>query len=158
MNDKRQLTAPCGLDCFNCELYVNNATDEFVSMFKEKGVPADAVPCPGCRAHDGRHFHLGEAGCATLDCAKGKGVALCSDCRDFPCALLAPLADQAVVYPHNMKLYNLCRIKLVGIDRWIADEAGRIRRAYFGHKFVVGRGQADSPEEPTQPDREAAAP
>ncbi len=143
MEDKRELTAPCGLDCFNCELYVDNITAEFVSIFEKKGVKADAVPCKGCRAQDGCHFHLGEAGCDTLDCAKEKGVALCSECEDFPCSLLAPLADQAAVYPHNMKLYNLCRIKLNGIERWIDEEAGQIRQAYFGKKFVVGKGQAD---------------
>ena len=143
MEDKRELTAPCGLDCFNCELYVDNITAEFVSLFEKKGVMADAVPCKGCRAQDGNHFHLGEAGCATLDCAKEKGVEFCSDCAEFPCLLLAPLADQAAVYPHNMKLYNLCRIKLKGIERWIDEEAGQIRQAYFGKKFVVGKGQAE---------------
>jgi len=143
MKDKITLTAPCGLDCFNCELYLDNITDEFVSIFEKKGIPADAVPCSGCRAQDGSHFHLGEAGCATLNCAKEKGVSLCSDCEEFPCALLAPLADQAAVYPHNMKLYNLCRIKLKGVEHWVEEEAGEIRRAYFGRKFVVGKGQAE---------------
>jgi hypothetical protein len=42
-----------------------------------------------------------------------------------------------------MKLFNLCRIQKVGIDRWIEEEAGDIRKKYFTSKFVVGRGQAD---------------
>jgi len=72
-----------------------------------------------------------------------KDVALCCDCADFPCAFLAPVADQAAQYPHNMKLYNLCRIKKIGLDRWIAEEAKNIRKNYFSARFVVGKGQAD---------------
>ena len=140
MSDKRHLIAPCGLDCWNCELFEDNVTDEIVALFVSRGVPAAAVPCRGCRDEEGCHFHLGESGCATLDCVKEKNVELCSDCDEFPCELLAPLADQAARFPHNMKVYNLCRIRLVGLDRWIEEEAGDIRRAYFNQTFVVGRG------------------
>jgi hypothetical protein len=41
-----------------------------------------------------------------------------------------------------MKMYNLCRIKKVGLDPWI-EEAGEIRKKYFKGKFVVGKGQVD---------------
>ncbi len=40
-------------------------------------------------------------------------------------------------------LYNLCRIKKVGLDRWIEEDAGDMRKKYFTGKFVMGRGQAD---------------
>jgi len=139
--DKRQLTAPCGLDCFNCELYETNITEEMINLVNQKwGVPRDHVSCKGCRQQDGRHFHIPD-GCATLDCAKEKSVELCCDCDEFPCSLLAPLADQAERFPHNMKLYNLCRIKKIGLDRWIEEDAGEIRQKYFKSKFVVGKGQ-----------------
>jgi hypothetical protein len=46
-------------------------------------------------------------------------------------------------YPHNIKLYNLCRIKKVGLDSWIENEAGQIRKKYFTGKFIMGKGQAD---------------
>ena len=49
----------------------------------------------------------------------------------------------AVPRPHNMKLYNLCRIKKIGVERWIEEEAGQIRKKYFTGKFIVGKGQAD---------------
>jgi hypothetical protein len=107
------------------------------------GGPKEEIPCRGCRRQDGRHFHLPKEGCATLDCVKAKGVVWCCDCADFPCAFLAPTADQANRYPHNMKVYNLCRIKKIGIERWIQEEAGSIRKKYFKGKFVVGKGQAD---------------
>lgn len=143
MKDKKALTAPCGLDCFNCELHEDNLTKDLKDLIHTKlGVPKDEIPCKGCRQQDGRHYHLPPEGCATLSCAKTKGVELCCDCTDFPCAFLAPTADKAAQYPHNMKVYNLCRIKKVGIERWIEEEAGQIRKKYFTGKFVVGKGQA----------------
>jgi hypothetical protein len=141
MPDKKALTAPCGLACFLCDIYADNLTAELAEMIHQKlGVPKEAIACQGCRLQDGHHYHLPPEGCATLDCVKAKGGALCSDCDDFPCALLAPTAAGATSYPHNMKVYNLCRIKRVGIEAWI-QEAGEIRRKYFTGKFVVGKGQ-----------------
>ena len=142
MKDKKALTSPCGLDCFNCEIYVDNLTDELAELIHEKmNVPKEAIPCRGCRQEDGVHYHLPD-GCATLECVKEKGVELCCDCADFPCVLLAPLANGAGMYPHNMKVYNLCRIKKIGLEGWI-EESGQIRTKYFRSKFVVGKGQAD---------------
>ena len=77
-----------------------------------------------------------------VELCKRKGVEFCCDCDDFPCEFLAPTADKAAQYPHNMKVYNLCRIKKVGLERWIEEEAGQIRKKYFTGKFVVGKGQA----------------
>jgi len=143
MESKEALTAPCGLDCFNCELHENNLTPGLAEIIHTKmGVPKEQIACKGCRQQDGKHYHLSH-GCATLDCVKAKGVALCCDCDDFPCTMLAPVADQATRYPHNMKLFNLCRIKKIGLERWIKEEAGQIRKKYFTGKFIVGKGQAD---------------
>lgn len=142
MSDKKALTAPCGLDCFNCELYEHNLTDQLANVIHEKyGVPLAAIPCKGCRAQDGKHYHMPN-GCPTLDCAKAKGVDLCCDCDAFPCAMLAPLAEGASFYPHNFKLYNLCRIKLIGHEAWV-EESAEIRRRYYKQPFAVGKGQAD---------------
>jgi len=144
MREKKALTAPCGLDCFNCELHEDNLTIELVELMHTKmGVPKEKIACKGCRQQNGKHFHLPPEGCATLNCVKSKGVELCCNCNEFPCAFLAPTADQAARYPHNMKVYNLCRINKVGLERWIVEEAGQIRNKYFKGKFVVGRGQAD---------------
>jgi len=88
------------------------------------GVSKEDVACKGCRQQDGKHYHLQPEGCATLDCVKAKGVEFCCDCDDFPCAFLAPTADGAPTYPHNMKVYNLCRIKNFGLEHWI-EEVGK---------------------------------
>jgi hypothetical protein len=144
MNDKKRLTAPCGLACFNCELHEDNLTDELAGLISTKmGIPKNQIPCKGCRQQDGRHFHLPPEGCATLNCVKAKGVEFCHDCNDFPCLFLAPTADGAAKYPHNTKLYNLCRMKKVGLEQWIEKEAVQSRKRYFTLAFVVGKGQAD---------------
>ncbi len=144
MKDKNALTAPCGLDCFNCELYEDNLTKEFAELIHTKlGIKHEEIPCKGCCQQDGNHYHLPPEGCATLTCVKAKGVDLCCDCDDFPCVLLAPTADKAAQYPHNMKVYNLCRIKKLGLESWIENESGQIRAKYFKGKFIVGKGQAD---------------
>lgn len=142
MRDKKELTAPCGLDCFNCELYESNLTPALAEVIYSKfGVPKEEIACRGCRLQDGKHFHLPVEGCATLDCVKSRGINLCGDCADFPCTLLAPTADKAAQFPHNMKVYNLCRIKKIGIERWAKEEAEQIREKYFKSKFIPGKGQ-----------------
>ena len=144
MKDKKALTAPCGLDCFNCELYAENLTEKLAGLIHEKlEIPEEEIPCHGCRQQDGNHFHLESMGCATLDCVKEKGVDFCFNCDEFPCGYLAPTADGAAKYPHNMKMYNLCRMKKVGMEKWF-EEAGQIRKKYFNAKFIVGKGQMDS--------------
>ncbi len=36
MIGKKELTAPCGLDCFNCELCENNLTDKLAELIHTK--------------------------------------------------------------------------------------------------------------------------
>ena len=46
MADRKELTVPCGLDCFNCELYEDNLTDILARLIHDKlGVPEDEVAC-----------------------------------------------------------------------------------------------------------------
>ncbi len=77
----------------------------------------EQVPCKGCRQEDATHWHLPAQGCATLTCALEKGVELCCDCDGLSCRLLAPVAEGASTYPHNMKVYNVCRKRNGGIGR-----------------------------------------
>ncbi len=49
-----------------------------------------------------------------------------------------PVAEMADKVPHNTKLYNLCRIKLIGIEAW-GKEGAEIAQKYFKGKFVYGQ-------------------
>jgi len=136
--DKKYQTAPCGLDCFNCPAHKENLTEdkrkETAAYLK---IPPEDVGCKGCRGEKGKCYFMKE-NCATWDCVQKKGVSYCYECDEFPCGLLAPTA-KGVNYPHNMKVYNLCRMKLLGMDGWI-EEAGHIRDRYYNGEFVVGKG------------------
>ncbi|MCP3686197.1 MAG: hypothetical protein GY861_26420, partial [bacterium] len=48
------------------------------------------------------------------------------DCDDFPCHFLAPVADGASKYPHNMKLYNLSVFRAMKEHGKSAPEAWEI--------------------------------
>ena len=75
--------------------------------------------------------------CETYKCIYEHEVDFCSECIDFPCSKLSPCVDKANYTPHNMKVFNLCRIKKVGIDEWI-KESKTIRERYFSGEFVPG--------------------
>lgn len=130
--------APCGIDCFNCEVYEKNITEEtrlkFATVAK---IQPEQVSCKGCREQGGCRLHWGK--CDTLDCVKSHGVEFCFQCNDFPCKMLCPSAESAPRYPHNLKLYNLCRMKLLGVEKW-TSEAAENRMRNFKGKFIVGKG------------------
>jgi len=139
MKTKKELTAPCGMDCFNCPVYAGIITEETkAAMAQLLELEPAQVPCNGCRAQQGCRLHW--KSCDTLDCVKAKGVDFCFECGDFPCEKLQPAADGAERYPHNMKVFNLCRIQKVGVEKWADEEALKIRMRYYKGKFVVGRG------------------
>jgi hypothetical protein len=136
---KRSLTAPCGLDCFNCEIYEGNITDEFKKAFaSEIQKDPEEVACLGCRLEKGCK-HLGQP-CETLKCVEDKGLEFCFECGEFPCEKLQPAKDGADRYPHNFKLFNLCRMKAVGVEKWAEGEAKLIRQRYYLGEFIPGSG------------------
>ncbi|KPK96239.1 hypothetical protein AMJ80_01070 [bacterium SM23_31] len=136
MKSARNLTAPCGIYCPNCEVYVENISDETVE-FLAKHMPINKmkVACKGCRVEKGSQMLF--SSCSVFDCAKGKEIEFCFECDDFPCEKLQPVAEGADKNPHNLKLYNLCRIKKIGIKKWVKEEP-EIRKKYFNGKFIPG--------------------
>jgi hypothetical protein len=68
--------------------------------------------------------------CKVYQCIEKTDMQTCAECSDFPCGHLHPYSDQAMK-PHNTKVFNLCRIKNVGIKKWATDEAGDILDKYY---------------------------
>ena len=133
-----KLTAPCGMDCFNCQAYEKNISPEMQKMFAARlGKPEGEIGCKGCR-QEGTCLLL--PSCATLECVKSKNVDFCYQCDSFPCEKLAPCAQGAEKYPHNFKLFNLCRIQKVGLQAWAENEANEIRKKYYQGEFAIGTG------------------
>ncbi len=138
--DYLQMTAPCGLDCFNCHFFLAHEGPAAMKMVEELSEthqpPVETMLCRGCRNHNGQiplQKHVfGEAHrCAAYECSRKKGLRLCSDCEEFPCDHLHPYADKAGDLPHNMKVFNLCLIQKMGLQNWAEAKASDVRRDYF---------------------------
>lgn len=130
--------APCGLDCFNCVVNPKHITDEVRQMLSAKmSLKPEEVECRGCRIEGGCVFHKD---CRTLECNRDKKLDFCYQCDDFPCEKLQPASQGAEHYPHNYKLFNLCRIQKVGLEKWAVEEADDIRKRYFQGQFIPGTG------------------
>jgi len=129
--------APCGIDCINCEVYEPNNRKDIWDMFAARlGVTPEEVACKGCRVQGGCSVHKD---CETLECVKSKNLDSCGDCDEFPCRKIMPLAANAERVPHNLKVYNLCRIKQIGAEAFLEESANN-RRLYFNGKFKIGAG------------------
>lgn len=143
--DVKRLTAPCGLPCWACACYKDNITDELVQRVAGMtGLEPEEVPCEGCRSERGCAFEkalTGGKGCPTKRCVESRGLHNCSECSEFPCENLMPVAENANSVPHNTKMYNLSRIRLIGLEAW-AEEAAMIQKKYFKGKFVYGQAPA----------------
>ncbi len=137
---KRELTAPCGLDCFNCEIYEKNITNEMRTQFAAKlQMNPEEVACKGCRLEETGCKFLGVP-CETVKCVADKNLEFCFECDDFPCVKLQPAKEGADRFPHNFKVYNLCRMKAIGVEKWAEEEAQVIRQRYFTGQFIPGSG------------------
>ena len=125
------LTAPCGIDCFNCELLEANLTDDLRASVAGRAPAARPrrSGCQGCRTQGCPIF--AEA-CPTRACVAERGIFVLLAVRSISaCGRLLPSPQALGRFPHNMKLYNLCRIQAVGLHRWAEEEAAGIRRLYF---------------------------
>lgn len=131
--DYLQMTAPCGLDCFNCEMYLANENEELrASISQQIGIPIELASCGGCRNEGGTIAFLGMTEpCNVYQCIGKKGIEFCSECGDFPCDHLHPYADKASQVPHNTKVFNLCLIKKMGLESWAKDKARSVKETYF---------------------------
>jgi len=111
-------------------------------LAKEHDIPIEIMLCKGCRDHNGRiplQKHVfGEAHrCAAYECSRERQLKFCGDCEEFPCDTLHPYADMADQIPHNIKVFNLCLIKKLGLQQWAATKAGNVRTVYFSKPWTL---------------------
>ncbi|MCX8123614.1 MAG: DUF3795 domain-containing protein [Spirochaetes bacterium] len=137
--DYIQLTAPCGLDCFNCPMYQALTNEELRNKIaKSMNIPEEKAVCQGCRNEKGTiGFMNMQKPCSVYACAQGKGISFCYECDDFPCDNLHPYADKASQVPHNTKVFNLCLIKKMGLEKWALEKAKNVKKTYFSGKFTL---------------------
>jgi len=140
MMDYTLMTGPCGRDCFNCPVYLSKNNPQIKSFLaKRYNVPLGVISCEDCRNIEGRCLLLKSLGyseqCKIYKCAKNKNATFCCECSDFPCDLLQPVADRASDLPHNLKVYNLCLIKKMGVNSWATTKANESFEKYFKKKL-----------------------
>lgn len=150
--DYRNLTAPCGIACFECNPYKANSNETLKKLVSERiGISLESAGCEGCRNRKGKAYlseknailpegkcflFAGENGrCKIYLCAEKRQIHNCSECDDFPCDLLQPIADKADKLPHNLKVYNLSLIKQLGLEKWAMEKAGSVWKHYQTRKF-----------------------
>jgi hypothetical protein len=134
--DFSHMTAPCGLPCFECYVFLANENEEIRQMVsKELGIPLERATCAGCRNEKGKCAVL-PMPCSVYPCAEEKGINHCSDCADFPCDRLHPYADNAKLF-HNTKVFNLCLIKKMGLEEWAKNKARSVIHTYSYEKFKL---------------------
>ncbi|OGP52133.1 MAG: hypothetical protein A2Y79_12620 [Deltaproteobacteria bacterium RBG_13_43_22] len=137
--DYLQITAPCGIDCFNCPMYLAKDNQDLrTKIAQNMGIPSEKAVCQGCRAEKGTIAFLNMTEpCNVYRCIEKKDLDFCGDCSDFPCDHLHPYADMASQRPHNTKVFNLCLIKKMGVDSWGKTKAKDVRDTYFKGKFKL---------------------
>ena len=137
-NERLRLVAPCGIDCGLCELHMCKDNPRLLDHLLSRGIANERLPCAGCRSIEGACPVIGST-CETYVCVRGKGVEFCYQCGDFPCSKLAPSSDRANVLPHNMKTFNLCSIKRMGVEGFV-QESVLIKQRYYEGKMEIGKG------------------
>ena len=127
------MTAPCGIPCFECVAYKAKSNETIKKRISETlGLDYSRSDCEGCRNRKGVGFLsdknniFPEGKCLLMNkkgecliylCVEKKLIHNCSECNDFPCDKLQPLADRANRIPHNLKVYNLSLIKKIGLEK-----------------------------------------
>ena len=131
--DYFQMTSPCGLDCFNCPLFLaNNDRELRESLAESLRVAEDAAVCAGCRNQLGTIEAIGRCKPYRIyQCAQNQGFDFCFHCPEFPCDYLHPVAYQADQLPHNTKVFNSCLIKKMGLEKWAVEKALAVKETYF---------------------------
>lgn len=137
-NKRLNLVAPCGIDCGTCELYMCKDNPQLLEYLVSREISEEKLPCAGCRNIEG-NCPVIPCKCETYACVKDKNVDFCFDCNDFPCSKLGPSADKANILPHNMKVFNLCTIKRMGVENF-TRESSVIKQRYYKGKMEVGKG------------------
>ena len=141
--DYLQMTAPCGLDCFNCVFFLANENEEamaeLIKINRLMDIPVEMMLCQGCRNQKGLiklHANIStrseDQPCPAYGCSGERGFDFCYECGDFPCDHLHPYSDRADKVPHNTKVFNLCLIKKMGLEKWAQHKAAKVRETYFG--------------------------
>lgn len=108
--DYQNLTAPCGIPCFECAAYKAQFNENIQKMISTNlGIDYEHAACTGCRNKSGigylsvQNNIFPDSKCSLLNadskckiylCVESKNIHNCSECSNFPCDKLQPCADR----------------------------------------------------------------
>jgi hypothetical protein len=99
----------CGIDCGLCPRYYT----------------AGDSRCPGCAGSD---FYEKHPTCGMITCCvKNKGLEVCGQCDEYPCARLKGWGDGDSFVTHQTAHSNSVFIKEHGLERFIEQQNRRIK-------------------------------
>lgn len=109
MNKKHHTLGCCGLDCGLCPRFYTDG----------------ASRCPGCC---GEVFFAKHPSCPFVTCCfKKKGLEVCAQCDEYPCARFKKETGQKDSFiTHRKVLHNLAAIRESGLEPFLQQQARRI--------------------------------
>ncbi|MEW6187159.1 MAG: DUF3795 domain-containing protein, partial [Thermodesulfobacteriota bacterium] len=85
LQEKKRLSAVCGLFCPSCSLFIGTKEDPQLlkSLVERFHTKAEDLECEGCRSEK-RSYYCRNL-CYMAPCAARKGVEFCGQCDEYPC-------------------------------------------------------------------------
>ena len=118
-----KFTSPCGLDCFNCPMYLANENEELrAKISKNSGIPFNQALCKGCRDEQGAPDFLNwTEPCNVYKCITKRNLDFCCFCEDYPCKELNEFMNDK--WPHHWTMeHNLAFIRDHGVEKWLKTQ------------------------------------
>lgn len=136
------LAAACGTYCGACPAYLAKHGDDEQHKMRlqkrtssgpattQKGIPPaewmDGLLCDGCLSGGVLAGHCQRCG-IRLHALKTQKDARCANCEELPCNRLTGLIDMGHYLHRQEYLPNLGKIRDMGVQEWVSEEAGRWR-------------------------------
>jgi hypothetical protein len=124
----------CGLYCGACPVGKANEAEDGIllaGLAREWGREPGDLRCGGCKSDVTAVFCTD---CRIRLCASERGLEFCHQCDDFPCGVLAGFRNDNAPH-HSVVLRNLSRMKELGIEQWLEEEARRWSCGSCGEVF-----------------------
>lgn len=147
----RNLVGCCGIycgACFACRGEVSERARELREQLKEEKFNKIAtafewigdygefrkwlswlvrLKCEGCGAGGGNPF------CQIRKCCRKLGFASCAECERMPCKKLEWITRRY----RKWNLKNLERIRKVGVERWLSEQAEKVRAGFLTGEVIA---------------------
>ncbi|MBI4766416.1 MAG: DUF3795 domain-containing protein [Deltaproteobacteria bacterium] len=119
MDEKKKLSAVCGLFCPSCTVYIGTQEDppRLKAIAGRFQLPVEEWECEGCRSE--RRSYYCRNNCKMVACAAEKGIEFCGECDDYPCEELKKFQAER---PHRIELWeSQRRIAEIGFSEWFEE-------------------------------------